>query len=67
MQQVLYRVNEAAAALGLGRTKVYELIGRGSIRSVRIDNAVRVPTSAIEEFVRELESVSTNSGSAAAG
>ena len=53
MKQVLCRVNEAAAALGLGRTKTYELIGRGSIRSVRIDNAVRVPVSAIEEFLRD--------------
>ena len=55
MQQVLYRVNDAAVALALGRSKVYQLIGRGELRAVRVDGAVRVPGSAIEEFVTRLE------------
>jgi excisionase family DNA binding protein len=55
MNKMLYRVNEAAEVCSLGRTKTYELINRGLLRSVRIDGAVRVPLSAIEEFVRELE------------
>lgn len=57
MNKLLYRVPEVAEMLGLGKTKTYSLVGRGVIRSVRIDAAVRVPGSAIQEFVDRLESV----------
>ena len=47
---------EAAAALGFGRTKFYELIARGTIESVRIGACRRVPVSALEDFVTRLRS-----------
>jgi excisionase family DNA binding protein len=52
--KLLLRVTEVADTLSLGRTKSYELIARGVIPSVRIDGAVRVPASALEDFVRSL-------------
>jgi excisionase family DNA binding protein len=55
MTKLLYRVNEAAEVCSLGRTKAYDLVNRGVIRSVRIDGCVRIPFAAIEEFVSELE------------
>ena len=45
---------EAAQALGIGRTLVYELIGSGRLRSVRIGACRRVPVTAVDEFVAEL-------------
>jgi excisionase family DNA binding protein len=45
---------EAAQALGIGRTLVYELIGSGRLRSVRIGACRRVPVTAVDEFVDEL-------------
>jgi len=41
--RLLYRVSEAALALGLSRAKVYELINSGALQAVRIDGA-RPPT-----------------------
>ena len=45
------RVTEAETILGLGRTKIYELISQGRLKSLKIDGARRIPVSAIEEFL----------------
>ena len=45
---------EAAEALSLGRTKVYELIREGALRSVRIGKCRRVPATALSEFVERI-------------
>ena len=55
MTRYLLKVDEAAEAIGLGRSKTYQLVNRGVLRSVRVDGSVRVPVSAVEEFVRDLE------------
>jgi excisionase family DNA binding protein len=52
--RLLLTVAEAAERLGLGRTKVYELLARGEIASVRIGAARRVPASALEAYVERL-------------
>lgn len=65
MTQLLYRVGDVAPLLGLGRTKTYQLISRGVIRSVRVDSALRIPASAIEEFVHTLEATPIDGGRAA--
>lgn len=52
--RLLLTVNEVAERLGLGRTKVYELLGRGEIASVHIGAARRVPASALEAYVERL-------------
>jgi excisionase family DNA binding protein len=52
----LLTAKEAAAVLGIGRTKLYELLGAGAIESVRIDGCRRVPREAVEEFVARLRS-----------
>ena len=41
--RLLLKVHEAAAMLGIGRTKAYELIGRGELQVVHIDGAARAP------------------------
>ncbi len=50
----LLRVDEAAAWLGLGRTKTYELVARGKLPSVSIGRCRRVPLSALRSFVDRL-------------
>ncbi|GAA3127469.1 MULTISPECIES: helix-turn-helix domain-containing protein [Nonomuraea] len=52
---LLLRPEEAADYLGIGRTKVYELIRSGSLRSVRIGTLRRVPATALTDFVAQLE------------
>ena len=46
---------DAARVLGVGRTKVYELIRSGALRSVRVGGLRRVPVAALDEFVARLE------------
>ena len=52
--RLLLTVDEAAERLGLGRTKVYELLNRGELASVRIGTARRVPASALETYIERL-------------
>jgi excisionase family DNA binding protein len=54
--RLLLRPEEVAELIGVGRTKVYELIGSGLIRSVKIGNSRRVPRIAVDEFVATLQS-----------
>ena len=50
----LLTVPEAARALGLGRSTVYELIGAGRLEVVHIGRAARVPVDALDSFVATL-------------
>ena len=47
-------VPEAAEALAISRSKLYELIAGGQVRSVRIDGSRRVPVEALETYVATL-------------
>ncbi len=42
---------EVATMLGIGRTKVYELMNAGQLPVVRIGTAVRVPYSRLLEWI----------------
>jgi len=50
-QKLLLRPAEVAETLGLGRTRVYALIGAGEIPSIRIGGSVRVPLDSLREWV----------------
>ena len=52
---LLLRPEDAARALGVGRTKVYELMRSGALRSVTVGGLRRVPVAALNEFVTRLE------------
>ena len=54
MDKLLLTPEEVAEALGIGRTKVYELIRLGLIESVKIDGGRRIPTVAVHEYVLRL-------------
>lgn len=47
---------QVAAALGVPRTKIYQLLASGAIRSVKIGKYRRVPTAEVTAYLeRELE------------
>ena len=54
MNKILLTVPEAAAALGISRSKLYELLAARVVRSVRIDGSRRVPVEALETYVTSL-------------
>jgi excisionase family DNA binding protein len=56
MAKVLLTPEEVAEAVGIGHTKVYELMVSGRLRSVKIGRLRRVVVSALDEFIASLES-----------
>jgi excisionase family DNA binding protein len=44
-------VEEAARRLGIGRTKMYEYVSSGEIRSAKIGSLRRIPAEALGEFL----------------
>ena len=56
VDRLLLRPTEAAEAIGIGRSKVYELLSSGELPSIRIGGSVRVPVDALRAWiVRQLE------------
>lgn len=53
MDKMLFRVDEAARLIGLGRSKTYEMVASGELPVVRIGRAVRVPAQALEAWIAE--------------
>jgi len=48
----LLKIPEAAAELSIGRSRLYELLQAGELRSVKIGTrGVRVPASELDRFV----------------
>jgi excisionase family DNA binding protein len=52
--KLLLTVNEAARTLSLSRTRVYELVMRKELFSVKVRGSRRIPVKALEEFVEHL-------------
>lgn len=64
MSNSLLRIEDACARLGIGRSKLYELLATGKIRSVKVGARRLVPESAISQFIATLESPTTSAGAA---
>lgn len=54
MDKLLLKPEEAALLLGIGRTKLYELLAVEAIESVRIGSCRRIPLAALERYVAGL-------------
>jgi excisionase family DNA binding protein len=54
MDKLLLTPLEAAQALGIGRSKLYELLQSGQLTSVRIGSCRRVPLDAVHDLLAEL-------------
>ena len=57
-EKMLYTLADVAAALGVGRTKVYELVRSGALPSVRIGGSRRVGGEDLATYVDSLQRVS---------
>jgi len=51
----LHRLEVAQERLGVGRSKIFELMSSGQLRSVKIGRSRLIPESAIVEFIERLE------------
>ena len=54
MAPLLLTVNQAAAALGIGRSTMYTLMYRGDIQPVHIGRSIRIHSQDLEQFVAGL-------------
>ena len=52
-EKLLYRVAEAAEALSLSRSKIYQMINEGNLPVVRVGGVLRVPVAGLLALVDE--------------
>ena len=53
-EQLLLRVEEAAARLGIGRSLMYRLVLSGEVESVHVGRLRRIPAECLAEHVARL-------------
>ena len=54
-QPLLLSIPDVASSLGLGRTKVYELIAQEGLPVIRFGRSVRVSAASLQKWVEERE------------
>jgi excisionase family DNA binding protein len=54
MRKLLLTPEEAAYRIGVGRSKMYELLASGAVKSVKIGALRRIPATALDEYVAAL-------------
>jgi excisionase family DNA binding protein len=50
---ITVRVREACRLTGIGRSKLYELIGSGHIQVIKVGTITLVPVESLRSFLRE--------------
>lgn len=53
--RLFLRIPEVAEALGIGRTKIYEMIATGKLPTIRVGRAIRISVSTLQKWVEERE------------
>ena len=51
VEPICVQVNDAARMLGVGRTKLYELIASGEIDAVKIGKSTRITTVSLHRLI----------------
>ncbi|QFY05983.1 helix-turn-helix domain-containing protein [Nonomuraea phyllanthi] len=54
MTRLLLTVPEAAEALAISRSKLYQLLATGAVASLRIDGSRRIPVSALNDYISRM-------------
>ena len=54
-QPLLLSIPDVAASLGLGRSKVYELIAKEGLPVIRFGRSVRVSAASLQKWVEQRE------------
>ncbi len=57
IERLLLRPDEVAIALGVSRSKVYELLGSGELPSLRIGKSIRVSRNALRQWIAQREAI----------
>lgn len=52
IEPICVRINDAARMIGVGRTKLYELIATDELETVKIGKATRITIASLHELVR---------------
>lgn len=53
---ICVRINDAAHLIGVGRTKLYELIAAGEVETVKFGKSTRVVTASLHDLIRRRRS-----------
>lgn len=53
MERLALRPAELAEALGISRSKAYELLARGEFETIRIGSSIRIPVDALKRWMTE--------------
>jgi excisionase family DNA binding protein len=51
VNRLLFTPEQAALALGIGRTRLYRLIADGALESMKLGRSRRIPRACLEEYV----------------
>lgn len=51
IEPICVKVNDAARMIGVGRTKLYELIAAGEVDVVKLGRSTRVTTASLRELL----------------
>lgn len=53
MEKLLLKPKEAAEAIGVGRTKLYQLVKANQIPSCRVGNSIRIPVAGLHALIEK--------------
>ncbi|MFF2065856.1 helix-turn-helix domain-containing protein [Streptomyces sp. NPDC058200] len=56
VERLLYKPREAAEALAIGRSTLYELMAEGSLKYIKLGRARRIRRADVEAYVESLTS-----------
>lgn len=51
-EPICVRVNDAARMIGVGRTKLYELIAAGEVETVKLGKSTRITTASLHDLIK---------------
>lgn len=52
-ERLLLKPEEFAQAVGVSRSRAYELLAAGAVPSIRLGSTIRVPVDALRDWIRE--------------
>jgi len=65
MERLLLKPVEVTEMLGIGRSRIYEMLATGELPSVRIGRCIRIPVIALNEWINEHKSGGDNNNNVA--
>lgn len=59
MERLLLRPAEVTEILGMGRSRIYEMLATGELPSLRIGRCIRIPSDALKQWItkRQFENI----------